>query len=182
MGEGKGLEAAFQRVSWYTSCCNTCPPPPPKKGNAMHFKTKQRHQSGINKTNDHYFLIHDGPPGTVGLHSMSTLPLDVEVLRHVQQLQDQHLLRKLSTVDIVTSKAKYTKSVFLHSSGANLNLRLTNARVKTRHICAELVAYILKTSEVTQTFVSSILTGLLHLVWPNYSSHCCRQQKEVSRY
>ena len=140
-------------------------PPPPPKGNAMHFKTKQAsvwHKQ--NKINDHYFLIHDGPPGTVRLHSMSTLPLDVEVLRHAQQLQVQHLLKELSTVDIVTSKAKYTKSVFLHSSGANLNLCLTNARVKTRHICAELVAYILKTSEVTQTFVSSILTGRLHLV------------------
>ena len=47
------------------------------------------------------------------------------------QLQDQHLLRKLSPVDIVASEAKYTKSVFLHSSGANLNLCLTNARVKS---------------------------------------------------
>jgi len=46
------------------------------------------------------------------------LPLGVEVLRHAQQLQ--HLLRKLSPADIVTGEAKYTKNVFLHSSGNKL--------------------------------------------------------------
>ena len=61
---------------------------------------------------------------------MSTSPLDVEVLRHAQQLQDQQLLWKLSPVDIVASEARYTKNVFLHSSGANLNLCLSNARVR----------------------------------------------------
>ena len=60
---------------------------------------------------------------------MSTLPLDVKVLRHAQQLQ--HLLRKLSPADIVPGEAKYTKNVLLHSSGANLNLCLTNARVRS---------------------------------------------------
>ena len=63
------------------------------------------------------------------LHNMSTLHLDVKVLRHAQQLQ--HLLRKLSPADIVAGETKYTKSVFLHSSGANLNLCLSNARVKS---------------------------------------------------
>ena len=63
------------------------------------------------------------------LRNMSTLPLDVKVLRHSQQLQ--HLLRKLSPADIVAGEAKYIKSVFLHSSVANLNLCLTNARVKS---------------------------------------------------
>jgi len=63
------------------------------------------------------------------LHYMSTLPLDVKVLRHAQQLQ--HLLRKLSPADIVAGDAKYTKNFFLHSSGANLNLCLTNARVRS---------------------------------------------------
>ena len=63
------------------------------------------------------------------LHNMSTLHLDVKVLRHAQQLQ--HLLRKLSPADIVAGEAKYTKSVLLHSSGANVNLCLTNARVKS---------------------------------------------------
>ena len=52
------------------------------------------------------------------LHNMSTLPLDVEVLRHTQQLQP--LLRKLSPADIVAGEAKYTKGVFLHFSGADL--------------------------------------------------------------
>ena len=52
------------------------------------------------------------------LHDMSTLSLDVELLRHTQQLQ--HLLRKLLPADIVAGEAKYTKSVFLQSSGANL--------------------------------------------------------------
>ena len=52
------------------------------------------------------------------LHDMSTLPLDVELLRHAWQLE--HLLRKLSPADIVTGEAKYTKSVFLHSSGNKL--------------------------------------------------------------
>ena len=41
---------------------------------------------------------------------MSTWPLDVKVLRHAQQLR--HLLRKLSSADIIASEAKYTKSVF----------------------------------------------------------------------
>ena len=63
------------------------------------------------------------------LHNMSTLPLDVKILRHAQQLQ--HLLRKLSSADIVAGEAKYTKSVFLHSSDASLNLCLTNAKVKS---------------------------------------------------
>ena len=63
------------------------------------------------------------------LHNMSTLPLDVKVLRHAQQLQ--HRLRKLPPADIVAGEAKYTKSVFLHSSGGNLNLCLTNARVES---------------------------------------------------
>ena len=52
------------------------------------------------------------------LHDMATLPLDVELLRHAQQLQ--HQLKKLSPADIVADEAKYTKSVFLHSSGASL--------------------------------------------------------------
>ena len=64
----------------------------------------------------------DGPPGTAGLvtqhRHVSPLPLGVEVLRHAQQLQ--HLLRKLSPADIVTGEAKYTKNVFLHSSGNKL--------------------------------------------------------------
>ena len=60
---------------------------------------------------------------------MSTLHLDVKVLRDAQQLQ--HLLRKLSPVHIVAGEAKYTKSILLHSSGANVNLCLTNARVKS---------------------------------------------------
>ena len=63
------------------------------------------------------------------LHNIPTLPLDVKVLRHAQQFQ--HLLRKLSPADTVRSEAKYTKSVFLHYSGAILNQCLTNARVKT---------------------------------------------------
>ena len=55
---------------------------------------------------------------------MFTLPLDVKVLGHAQLLQ--HLLRKLSSADIVAGEAKHTRSGFLHSSGANLNLCLTN--------------------------------------------------------
>ena len=52
------------------------------------------------------------------LHDMSTLPLDVELLRHAQQLQN--LFTKILPADIVAGEAKYTKSAFLHSSGANL--------------------------------------------------------------
>ena len=44
------------------------------------------------------------------------------------QLQDQHLLRKLSPVDIIAIKAKYTNSVILQSSGTNLNQCLTRQR------------------------------------------------------
>ena len=58
------------------------------------------------------------------LHNVSTLYLDTKVLRHAQKLQ--HLL-----ADIVVGEAKHTKSVFLHSSGANLNLCLTYASVKS---------------------------------------------------
>ena len=62
------------------------------------------------------------------LHDMSTLPLDVELLRHAWQLE--HLLRKLSLADIVAGEAKYTKclSAFFRRQS---NLRLTNARVKS---------------------------------------------------
>ena len=70
---------------------------------------------------DHQALWH-------WLHNMSTLSLDVKVLRHAQQLQ--HLLCKLSPAEIIASEAKHTRSVFLHSSGANLNPCLTNVRVK----------------------------------------------------
>ena len=63
------------------------------------------------------------------LHNMSTLPLHEKVLRHAQQLE--HLFKKLSPSDIVAGEGKYTKSVFLNSSGANLNLCLTNARVSS---------------------------------------------------
>ena len=76
-----------------------------------------------------FFSLMDHQAPRDWLRNMSTLPLDVEVLRHAQQLQ--YLLRKLSPVDIVASEGKYTKSVFLHSLGASLNLCLTNARVKT---------------------------------------------------
>ena len=41
------------------------------------------------------------------LHNTSTLPLNVKVLRHAQQLQ--HLLRKLSPADIVGGEANYTE-------------------------------------------------------------------------
>ena len=67
------------------------------------------------------FSLFVGPSGAAGLQDMSNLPLDVEVLRHAQQLQDQHLLRKLSPADIIASEAKYTKSVFVYSSGSNLD-------------------------------------------------------------
>ena len=63
------------------------------------------------------------------LHNMSTLHLDVKILRHAQQLQGR--LRKLSPADVVVGEAKYTKSILPHSSGANLNLCLTSDRVKS---------------------------------------------------
>ena len=82
-------------------------------------------------------------------HNMSTLPLGVEVLRHAQQLQ--HLLRKLSPADIVTGEAKYTKSVFLHSSGANLTcawqMRGWNQTRRCYCLCWTIAAYIVKISE-----------------------------------
>jgi len=83
-------------------------------------------------------------------HNMSTLPLGVEVLRHAQQLQ--HLLRKLSPADIVTGEAKYTKSVFLHSSGANVTcawqMRGWNQTRRCYCLCWTIAAYIVKISEV----------------------------------
>ena len=51
---------------------------------------------------------------------------------NAQQLQ--HLLRKLSSVHIAERSKVHKKC--LHSAGANLNLCLTNMRVKNRHIGA----------------------------------------------
>ena len=77
-----------------------------------------------------FLLFFDRPPGTAGLVTQNAyLALDVKVLRHAQQLQ--HLFRKLSPADNVAGEAKYTQTFFLHSSGANLNLCLTNAGVKS---------------------------------------------------
>jgi len=66
----------------------------------------------------YFYFLTDHQALQDWLHDMSTLPLDVEIHRHAQLLQ--HLLRKLLPADIVADEAKYTKSVFLHSSGASL--------------------------------------------------------------
>ena len=58
------------------------------------------------------------------LHNMSTLHLDVKILR----CQNTQTRTAASISD--ASEAKYTKSIFLHCSGANLNLCLANAKVK----------------------------------------------------
>ena len=63
------------------------------------------------------------------LHDMSTLPLDVELLRHAQQFQ--HLPRKLLPANIVAGEAKYTKMCLSAFFRRQPNLRLTNARVKS---------------------------------------------------
>ena len=86
------------------------------------------------------------------LHDMSTLPLDVELLRHAQQLQN--LFTKILPADIVAVKAKYTKSFFLHSSGANVTcawqMREWNQTLRCYCLCWTVVAYILKISDVGQ--------------------------------
>ena len=67
-----------------------------------------------------FFLFFDGSPGTAGL-----------VTQHVYLAfgcENTQTRTAASTSD--ASEAKYTESVFLHYSGANLNLCLTNAKVK----------------------------------------------------
>ena len=59
-----------------------------------------------------FVFFFDGPPGTAGLLT-------------------QHVYLAFGCENTQTrTAAQYTKSVFLHCSGSNLNLCLTNARVK----------------------------------------------------
>ena len=78
-----------------------------------------------------FSLFFDGPPGTAGLVTQHVyLAFGCESTQ-TRTTASADLLRNLSPVDVVASEANYTKSVFLHSSGANLNLCLTYARLKT---------------------------------------------------
>ena len=142
------------------------------RGNAAHLKAKQRQKQENEKVLILYpkqpvslilfsgccfvvlfsFSLMDHQALQDWLHDMSTLPLDVEVLRHAQQLQN--LFTKILPADIVAGEAKYTKSVFLHSSSTNLTcawqMRGWNQTRRCYCLCWIVVAYILKISEVRQ--------------------------------
>ena len=131
LGDDNGLKAAFQRAWWNTAWFL-------KKVNAPLLKRKWQHQSGKKKTCS-LSVIQD-------VHLCFLSEMDLQALQYYKmglpcvwmlkdsniqiepQLQDQHLLRKLSPVDIIAIKAKYTNSVILKSSGTNLNQCLTRQR------------------------------------------------------